>query len=831
MHKVLIILCLYIIMPSAARIFAQSNVNKSAGIGFRVDDNHSASNFSDYANVFRKYGYNFTFALNLSDYQMAGWPGLVDTVKNLIRDGNEMADHTPGHNTKYFIVSNTAPFTDIAGVDHIIQSSKTICLSYGDVTTTSYTGEGLINVSGDRVISVNPGEFQIMGSQNTIYFNNKLYTYYPENIITSTTKPDTIKGLMSFWGEPINLPAMSNLHYEKIGDYDIRMTDSAIKLMAKTTQDFCSSHGLPNPVSWIQPGGLFPQLWKEDIAGPLRSMGYINGATYPNAVEKFFNEPNPNNANQFGIEWGDFLEDQKYLPIVKNIIANRIAQHMVAIGHSHFWDLLGGWNGYITRMDSLLSWCKTNNIPIYTYSQWSDILNNTPQNPYCNIIPRLDVDLDGNTIPDGYSISSGTTIDNTDFPAGSIVHRSLVQTSANQFFQIDNLGGLEKGENYFSFYAKGQPNSEIYITFWIRTGSTSGVWLSSKFVLTSTSWQKFEMKDAVYGSQQLIIPDSAYSMQLKIFCSNYASGSTYIKIGGMELRKFSTGTIVPAFLKKTDFINQVNNVSWVLNSTNQTSLKLQRKFGAQATYKTVAIMGPILTSFMDSLTDMPDSMRRYDTVSVYYRLMCKNATDSVLSNIDAIVVPTASVLPVELQDFSASTADNKIFLKWNTVTEIQNYGFDVEKETKGEWKKIGFVKGNGNSNSLKKYTFTDTDLSGSSRLAYRLKQIDFDGRYNYSPVVEVNAVPDKFELLQNYPNPFNPATKIAYSIPKAGIVTLTVYNILGEKVSQLINEYKEPGRYKYELNAGHSGLFSSGIYFYSLKLNSNILTKKMLLIK
>ncbi len=201
--------------------------------------------------------------------------------------------------------------------------------------------------------------------------------------------------------------------------------------------------------------------------------------------------------------------------------------------------------------------------------------------------------------------------------------------------------------------------------------------------------------------------------------------------------------------------------------------------------------------------------------------------------------------PVELVSFAATTDGNEIALNWQTATEVNNYGFQVERQkAKGEssWEEIGFVEGAGNSNSPKAYSFTD-NVTESGRYSYRLKQIDIDGSYEYSNVVEVNiSSPDKFELMQNYPNPFNPTTTIKYSIPSviarseatkqshdfASNVQLNVYNILGEEVATLVNEKQAPGNYTVQFNASN---LPSGVYFYTLRVGDFVATKKMVLLK
>ncbi len=189
---------------------------------------------------------------------------------------------------------------------------------------------------------------------------------------------------------------------------------------------------------------------------------------------------------------------------------------------------------------------------------------------------------------------------------------------------------------------------------------------------------------------------------------------------------------------------------------------------------------------------------------------------------------TNSALPVELTSFSAEITENGINLNWQTATEINNYGFDVERAVNNEWQKIAFVSGHGNSNSPKFYSYFDSDAPGGE-LKYRLKQLDIDGKYEYSNIIEVdNNTLYNYSLKQNFPNPFNPATKINFSIAKKGNVNLTVFNALGQKISTLVNEEKSPGNYTVLFDASN---LPSGIYFYKLDSGKFTKVQKMLLLK
>ncbi|NOX19611.1 MAG: T9SS type A sorting domain-containing protein [Chlorobi bacterium] len=197
--------------------------------------------------------------------------------------------------------------------------------------------------------------------------------------------------------------------------------------------------------------------------------------------------------------------------------------------------------------------------------------------------------------------------------------------------------------------------------------------------------------------------------------------------------------------------------------------------------------------------------------------------------------PPAGTLPVELTSFTAEINEkNKVLLNWETATEINNYGFSIERKSsiklneEENWKEIGFVEGHGNSNSPKSYSFIDDNLSGGSKFVYRLKQIDVDGTFEYSEEIEIDMIPTKYELSQNYPNPFNPATKINFSLRERGTVKLFIYDILGKKIIELVNEEMEAGVYERTWNASQ---YSSGVYIYMLSVNGKRFVKKMNLLK
>lgn len=191
------------------------------------------------------------------------------------------------------------------------------------------------------------------------------------------------------------------------------------------------------------------------------------------------------------------------------------------------------------------------------------------------------------------------------------------------------------------------------------------------------------------------------------------------------------------------------------------------------------------------------------------------------------------VIPVELVSFNADVSNNFVKLNWLTITEKNNYGFEIERsknstDKSDNWEKIGFVKGKGTTTEIQSYEFNDEYLP-AGKYSYRLKQIDFDGTTSYSNIIEVDIdLPNAFSLEQNYPNPFNPSTKINYQIPELSFVSLKVYDVLGNEIETLVNEEKPVGRYEIIFDATR---LPSGIYFYILQAGNFIETKKMVLMK
>jgi photosystem II stability/assembly factor-like uncharacterized protein len=193
-------------------------------------------------------------------------------------------------------------------------------------------------------------------------------------------------------------------------------------------------------------------------------------------------------------------------------------------------------------------------------------------------------------------------------------------------------------------------------------------------------------------------------------------------------------------------------------------------------------------------------------------------------------------VPVELTSFTATANGKEVILNWSTATELNNQGFEIQRKfSSNDFVTIGSVKGHGTTTSPNNYTYIDK-LLDAGKYFYRLKQIDFGGKYEYSQTVEINWSPfTTYKLEQNYPNPFNPTTAIGFGIPaspnpsKGGaFMTLKVYDILGNEVKTLVNKEMEAGYHSIDFNASD---LPSGVYFYQLRAGSFVETRKMILLR
>jgi len=654
----------FFILVCPCLLFCQSEtITKVGGCVFRVDDNHYIWEFTDYAKIFDRYFFKCCLAIN---------PGLTsslsfyETLRALQANGHEILDHTPNHQTKYFSVFDTSLYSGKKGVDHI--SNDLICLKVESVNTGTYSGEGLINVSGNLVTSLLPGEFKYLftkpngnESMHVILLPQINRLFHVVNLFNKNDQDIDSCIIESFWGEQVNLNFLKDMQYEKIGLDDVHMDKDGIELLGSYSKQLFQKYSLIEPKVYIAPG-YYPFLSIADIKNVYGNrLNYICGgnAGLSNVALKCYNEYNPQNDRQFGLQWGDFQETSTTFSELKKIIADRKARHYFSIGASHFStsNLLGGWNGYLARMDSLLSWCAQKNIPVVTYSEMAQKLYYAKSNPYENVFPRLNVDLDEDGYPDGYNSGVGF-IDTTDGVVQSS-NRSFTISKNGVIAEVMSLGGLEKGDNDFIIYTKGSIGDSIRVVFQYEGNQSSNL----MFILPANSehWQKYSLSGL---NTSISVPDNINTCNIIISTASYSSGA--IKVSGMEMRKKSFSSVLPPFLLEPIFNNSGISLIWVNNeSNNPTKIKIQRKKEGDNNFADITTIDNG-TSYFDSSV--------LSNQTYYYRLQAFTT-----SNLTSEYSDTVKVITMVTDVRKNSDLPNKFTL-------YQNYPNPLNPNTLISWR-------------------------------------------------------------------------------------------------------------------------------------------------
>lgn len=385
--------------------------------------------------------------------------------------------------------------------------------------------------------------------------------------------------------------------------------------------------------------------------------------------------------------------------------------------------------------------------------------------------------------------------------------------------------------------------------------STTAIWYSTQFwdaqtgYIASGSGDLLKTTDG--GSTWTALPDphgttAIYDIQLFSASDIIATGSggkTYRSTDGgatwVNLNP-TTSTIYACDFPSSQFgyivgtsgrivMTSNGGTSWNVQTSNSTATLYAVKFFSDSVGFVLGSVGEVLVTTDAGTTWVPYTQS--PSTATFYSAAIRNGGLYAVGNRGNIIKGLFSGnIPVELTSFIASVTDGKVILDWSTATETNNARFEIERRSgTEEWAALGSVNGSGTTTSAAAYRFVDNSAVNGI-YSYRLKQIDFDGSYEYSNVIEVNVgLPAEFALFQNYPNPFNPSTMISFSLPKSDNVSLKIYDILGNQVTVLLSGKLNAGNHTVEFNA--AGL-SSGVYLYKLQIeNGKALYGKMNLMK
>ncbi|MBV6418825.1 MAG: Ycf48-like protein [Ignavibacteriaceae bacterium] len=228
-------------------------------------------------------------------------------------------------------------------------------------------------------------------------------------------------------------------------------------------------------------------------------------------------------------------------------------------------------------------------------------------------------------------------------------------------------------------------------------------------------------------------------------------------------------------------------------------------------------------TFTDISNDVPSAFIKF-SAPLNYLGYAVGSLGLVLRYFDSTYVP------VELVSFDGRIENDKIILSWQTASELNNRGFQVEKSfDKERWFNIGFVEGNGTSSESNYYFFIDNEIASGVQF-YRLKQIDYNGSFEYSKIIKINSDLTfiSFRLFQNYPNPFNSSTTVVFDLPEKSLVLIKLYSITGEEVVTLVNGELDSGRYHFLIDGNN---LASGVYLLRMISNDFISSKKIIMMK
>ena len=367
------------------------------------------------------------------------------------------------------------------------------------------------------------------------------------------------------------------------------------------------------------------------------------------------------------------------------------------------------------------------------------------------------------------------------------------------------LSDFEVTSTIDNSYSNLPPNIEVAINHY--------GWTNDGYILTKMNIKNNEATaiNAVIGLEIIPQVDGAYGNETVQW--DAASQTVLMNKTGWVGVKFFSGlqTALKSFEWFSGFANDSSFYAWLTQGTFDAPI-------------TVGVDGAVAI-----LGQNPIALNSGQSIDFYFGIALGSDQTGCLANMDLCLAKYNQVVPVELTSFTAISQNQQVTLNWVTATELNNNGFEVQRSiANSEFVTVGFVKGAGTTTAQQEYSFTDRNLRNGS-YAYRLKQMDFNGVYDYSNAIEVEVLNlDNYSLEQNYPNPFNPTTKITIGLPFRSNVALKIFNSLGQEVAELVNESLEAGTHSYNFDASN---LTSGVYIYSLKTDAGVISKKMTLIK
>jgi hypothetical protein len=459
--------------------------------------------------------------------------------------------------------------------------------------------------------------------------------------------------------------------------------------------------------------------------------------------------------------------------------------HVLVLGT----DKLIGWNPgvydvYVAKGDYVNLWKKADSLNAFCYlahpnsTDFGNLANTAYNAAYDSVIQ-------GTAVKSGPAFSTNTT--QTDPASGN--DESYYHSLLRKGYHV--APSSDQDNHYTNFGMSNQQRTVVLAPSLTRTNILNGLRNRNVYASEDNNMKvRFEVGPQIMGN----IFSAASPFVIKVKVSDATPGDVVSRI---EIRYG-----VPGSGSNPTVLTSVNNVDSLVYTVNQT---------LNSTYYYYAY---VLQADGHKVWTAPMWITAEEALAVTFGLF------------------TAEVIE----------PNGGVTLQWTTLTEINNYGFYIQRKKVGDLNfetiTADVIPGAGTTTEPQAYSFIDTSLTQSGNYEYRILQIDSNSLEHYSSVVSISysilgvdgeaVLPNIFKLYNAYPNPFNPSTIINYQLSTDNYTTLKVYNLIGKEVATLVNGYVTAGSHQVTFDGSH---LTSGMYFYKLQSGNNVEVKKLTLVK
>lgn len=498
--------------------------SKRGVVMFRIDDSGEEDDKKqELTRIFDKYNFPFVWSFN-SGTAMRG-SNSAEIARDLTRRGHNVADHTPNHSTEYisFATSgDTARFSGSDGVDSIkyLKGAYYVFLERAFPDTAGYKQNTIVyTTAGTRSITRLSGD-ALPTSYGYVFIAGEWIS--PGSQYSLDFASCTKRGVDTNW----TFASTDTVDLYYVSTKYVQLTHNGLEALLSETQRQWRDLGLEMPTIWIQPGGLHPAIAADSLDAVGSKYGYVGGESFKDALDPTGWGDDP--LWIYKNYWGDITLETADWESQKDDVADRTAcgEIMISSGHFYLTSLPGAtdadkWDALLARYDSCLAFLSKNKIPVIDYNQFVRLAK-ARKDKFVNIMPPLNVDIDGSGVPDGYALDGSATL-LTSGGAEEWGNYYISSTSTDTLFTIDNLCGIEVGLNKFVVATKGATGDSISVTFTPDAGISTTLTIPAN----TTDWQ--------YYTGDVIISSSATFTDIRAEVSDYSGGT--VGVSYMEFRK------------------------------------------------------------------------------------------------------------------------------------------------------------------------------------------------------------------------------------------------------------------------------------------------------